>query len=104
MVLLSLKITKEAKKFITEKFQELENPILVIFERVYRGWCGVEKVMSVVPADLSQIQDKDPFTQKTMQDFQYPLYLQKELEHLWDSKTKIDVAGWSSFRRLVIVQ
>ena len=99
-----MKITTEAKSFITEKFQELENPVLVVFERVYRGWCGVERVTSVVPADLSQIPDKDPFIQKTMQDFHYPLYLQKELEHLWGSKTKIDVAGWSSFRRLVIVQ
>ena len=103
-MLLTLKITNEAKSFITEKVQELENPVLVVFERVYRGWCGVERVTSVVPADLSQIPDKDPFTQKTMQDFQFPLYLQKELEHLWDSQTKIDVAGWSSFRRLVIVQ
>ncbi|WP_280178700.1 hypothetical protein DSAG12_04625 [Promethearchaeum syntrophicum] len=39
-----------------------------------------------------------------MENFQYPLYLQKELEHLWGSKTKIDVAGWSAFRRLVIIQ
>ena len=99
-----MQITKEAKSYITEQVQELDNPVLVVFERVYRGWCGVERITSVVPADLSQIPDKDPFTEKTMQDFQYPLYLQKELEHLWDSKTKIDVAGWSAFRRLVLIQ
>lgn len=32
-----MEITTEAKSFITEQFQEIENPVLVVFERVYRG-------------------------------------------------------------------
>jgi len=57
----------------------------------------------VAPANEDMIQDKAGFDIKETEDCKYPVFLDKRLSHLWD-QTKIDVAGWSSFKRLVLIE
>ena len=98
-----MKITKPACEYVTEQAPELKEPIIVVFEREYRGWCGVSKVVNVLPVNKSQIPDSTQFVIKEMDDCKYPLYLEKHLEHLW-ATGQIDIAGWAAFRRLVLLQ
>ena len=52
-------------------------------------------------ADKSQIHDFSAFEEREIPEFKYPLFLDKKLSHLWGGK--IDLTGWSAFKRLVIV-
>ncbi len=37
-----------------------------------------------------------------MENLEFPLYLDKKLISMWDT-TKVDLVGWSSFKRLALV-
>ncbi|UYP45403.1 hypothetical protein NEF87_001688 [Candidatus Lokiarchaeum ossiferum] len=37
-----------------------------------------------------------------MENLEFPLFLDKNLIGLWD-RTKVDLVGWSSFKRLALV-
>lgn len=98
-----MKITEGACAFIKEQCKELKNPVIVVFQREYRGWCGTSVVNSVSPAEKDQIKDEGQFIIKNEPECPFPIYVEKKLEGLWN-KAKIDVAGWSTFQRLVILQ
>ena len=53
--------------------------------------------------DRSKLHGENRFIQKHLEDCNYPIYLEKDLENLW-GKTKIDVAGWAAFKRLVLLE
>ena len=97
-----MKITKKAQQYMQEQAKQYENPALVVFERVYRGWCGTEVINTVVLAEKKQIGDVNAFEEKKMENLEFPLYLDKKLISMWDT-TKVDLVGWSSFKRLALV-
>ena len=98
-------ITPKAVDYVQDqaKANKLEDPILVVFQQVYRGWCGTEVVTNVAPADKSQIKDDSAFAIKSIENCKYPIYLDKRVSGLWE-RSKIDLAGWSSFKRLVLLE
>ena len=98
-----MQITEGACTFIKEQSKELKNPVLVLFQREYRGWCGTSVVNTVTPAEKDQIRDEGQFSIQKVPECDVPIYVEKKLEGLWN-KAKIDVAGWSTFQRLVILQ
>ena len=62
----------------------------------------MSKVVNVLPVNKAQIPDDSKFLIKEVEGCKYPLYIEKHLGHIWE-KSEIDVAGWSSFRRLVLI-
>ena len=98
-----MNITNEACAYLQEQAKEFANPILVVIQRVYRGWCGTEVVNVVAPADEEMIQDKDAFEVKKTEECKFPIYIDKRIGHLW-GQAKIDLAGWAAFKRLVLVE
>ena len=98
-----MKVSKGACDYLTEKATEFKEPVIVLFEQIYRGWCGVSKVTSVVAEDKANIEDPGKFSVKKVDGCNYPIYLQKGLESIW-GRAKIDVAGWSTYRRLVVLE
>ena len=100
---INMEISSKAVDYVKKQVKELEEPILVVFQQVYRGWCGTEVVTNVAPADKSQIKDDSAFSIKNIENFNIPLYLDKRVTGLW-GRSKIDLAGWSSFKRLVLLE
>ena len=101
--MISMQITPDACELMQEQSKEFETPVLVVFQRVYRGWCGTEVVNVVAPANEDMIQDKSGFDVMESEDCKYPVFLDKKLAHLW-TQSKIDVAGWAAFKRLVLIE
>ena len=95
-------VTKKAKNYIQEQSKNLNNPCIVLFQQIYRGWCGTEVVTRVATADQSQVHNDIRFIMKQSEDCNYPIYVEEPLEKYWNM-TKIDVAGWSAFKRLVLI-
>ena len=60
------------------------------------------RVVNAIPINKSQIQDDSQFLIKQVEDCKFSIYLEKNIEHLWNRAT-IDVAGWAAFRRLVLI-
>ena len=58
---------------------------------------------SVATIDQNQLENKPGFVKKESTDCNYPIYLEAALERYWEN-TKIDVAGWASFKRLVLLE
>lgn len=59
--------------------------------------------MNVAPAAKIQVLNPDNYTKFDLKDCHYPVWIEKHLENLFNM-TKVDVAGWGSFRRLVLLQ
>ena len=57
---------------------------------------------SVAQTDEKQVQGQSGFEVRTLDGIDYPIYLEKKLEGIWENAT-IDVAGWAAFKRLVLV-
>lgn len=96
-----MKITPEALSWLNESTKDLKEPVIAIVERVYRGWCGTQKVTQVMPVNKADIPDLAAFSMKKVENWE--VYLDKAVEpHA--GKMVIDVAGWSTFKRLVILE
>lgn len=98
-----MKISEGAINFIKEQAAQYKEPVVVMFQRTYRGWCGESTVNSVEVAEKAQIREASKFVIKKFDGTDYSVYVDKNLESLWN-RAKVDIAGWSSFQRLVLVQ
>ena len=97
-------ITQEAIEYIESNTEALKEPVVAIFERTYRGWCGVQKVKTIAPVEKERVQNQSQFNIEKLDTLKVPIYVQKSI---WDdvkSKFNIDLVGWSKFKRLALVQ
>jgi hypothetical protein len=60
-------------------------------------------VTSVATAEKTQIHNRTGFSEREIPDCNVPVFLEDSLERLW-GQTKIDVAGWAAFKRLVLLE
>lgn len=96
-----MKLSEEAKTWLNESTKEMKKPVIAVVERVYRGWCGTQKVTQVMPVEESDIPDPSTFVVKEQDGWQF--YVDKAVERSIGKMT-IDVAGWSTFKRLIILE
>ncbi len=98
-----MEITEEACSFVSEQSGVMHDPVIVVFERIYRGWCGETKVINVAPADREQVIQPDNYIEKSIPECKFPIFFEMNLQHLYET-ARIDVVGWAAFRRLALIQ
>ena len=96
-------ITNDACEFIKQESSAFKyDPVVMVFERVFQGWCGQSKAVTASLVDKKMLANDAEFIIKNGSKCLVPIWIEKNLQYLVD-KTIIDVAGWSTFRRLIVV-
>ncbi|WP_371803778.1 hypothetical protein [Candidatus Lokiarchaeum ossiferum] len=57
----------------------------------------------MAPADREKVISPENYIEKSIPECKFPIFFESNLHHLYDS-AKIDVVGWSAFRRLALTQ
>ena len=96
-----MQITQDACNYV--KNSPFEDTVIVIFEREYKGWCGTQKVRSVAPAERTKVINPEKYVEKTIENCNFPVLIDGNLVQNWE-KMKIDLVGWSAFKRLSLIQ
>ena len=97
-------ITNDACEFIKQETTTFNyDPAVMVFERVFQGWCGQSKAVTASLVDKKMLVKNDSeYIIKNGSKCLIPIWIEKNLQYLVD-KSIIDVAGWSTFRRLIVV-
>ena len=96
-------ISNEAIEFIKQESSTFKyDPVVMVFERVFQGWCGQSKAVTASIVDKKMLANDSNFIVQNGLKCLVPIWIEKNLQYLVD-KTTIDVAGWSTFRRLIVV-
>ena len=94
-------ITNDACEFIKQESFNYD-PVVMVFERIYQGWCGQSKAVTASLVDKKMLVNESEYIIKNGSKCLVPIWIEKNLQYLV-GKSTIDVAGWSTFRRLIVV-
>ena len=97
-------ITNNACEFIKQETSTFNyDPAVMVFERVFQGCCGQSKAVTASLVDKKMlVNDSEYVIIKNGSQCLVPIWIEKNLQYLVD-KSIIDVAGWSTFRRLIVI-
>ena len=98
-------ITDSAVEFIKQESATLNyDPAVMVFERVFQGWCGQSRAVTASLVDKKMLvnDSESGYIIKSDSQCLVPIWIEKNLQYLVD-KSIIDVVGWSTFRRLIVV-
>ena len=98
-----MNISSEAIQFAVEKSQGLADPVIVVFERVYRGWCGPSRFTRAIVQSREKISliSDDEFVEKSFENCPFPVLLESKVTYLWNH-AKIELNGRSVYRKLFV--
>lgn len=96
-------ISDNACEFIKQETATFNyDPAVMIIERIFQGWCGQSKAVTASLVDRKMLLNESEYIIKNGSQCLVPIWIEKNLQYLVD-KSIIDVAGWLTFRRLIVI-